>query len=152
MHPKRKKRLLLVALMIAAAGAAVALLLNAFQQNMLFFFSPAQIVAGEAPTGHPFRIGGMVVTGSVQRGDTLKVTFTLSDGGGDVPVEYVGILPDLFREGQGIVARGELGDDGVFRADEVLAKHDENYMPPEVADALKKSGKMPYGADTVVGQ
>ncbi len=152
MHPKRKKRLLLVTLMVAAIGAAVTLLLNAFQENMLFFFAPAQVVAGEAPEGHPFRIGGMVVNGSVKRGDSLKVQFVLSDGGGSVPIEYEGILPDLFREGQGIVARGVLGADGTFVADEVLAKHDEEYMPPEVADALKKAGKGPYGADTVVGQ
>lgn len=150
MHPKRKKRLMLVTLMVAAIAVAVALLLNAFQQNMLFFFAPAQVVAGEAPEGHPFRIGGMVVDGSVERGDSLKVRFTLTDGGGTVPVEYEGILPDLFREGQGIVARGTLGADGLFTADEVLAKHDENYMPPEVADALKKAGKMSYGAETVV--
>lgn len=158
MHPKRKKRLMLITAMVAAVGIAVALLLNAFQQNMLFFFSPAQIVAGEAPEGHPFRIGGMVVVGTVVRGESLTVKFTLTDGGGSVPVEYEGILPDLFREGQGIVARGTLDADGLFTADEVLAKHDENYMPPEVADALKKAGKlpsgedasMPYGTDTVV--
>lgn len=152
MHPKRKKRLYLVVAMVAAVGVAVALLLNAFQQNMLFFFSPAQVMAGEAPEGHPFRIGGLVVNGSVERGDSLKVGFTLSDGGGSVPVQYEGILPDLFREGQGIVARGVLGADGVFVADEVLAKHDENYMPPEVAEALEKSGMLNHGADTVVGQ
>lgn len=152
MHPKRKKRLLLVTAMVAGVGVAVALLLNAFQQNMLFFFSPAQVMAGEAPQGHPFRIGGLVVTGTVERGDSLKVKFNLSDGGGTVPVEYEGILPDLFREGQGIVARGELDENGLFVADEVLAKHDENYMPPEVADALKKSGAMNHGSETVVGQ
>lgn len=150
MHPKRKKRLLLVGLMVAAVGVAVTLLLNAFQQNMLFFFSPAQVVAGEAPEGHPFRIGGLVVAGTVKRGDSLKVEFMLTDGGGTVPVEYEGILPDLFREGQGIVARGTLDTSGKFTADEVLAKHDENYMPPEVADALKKSGAISHGADTVV--
>lgn len=152
MHPKRKKRLMLLSLMLLAIGGAVALLLNAFQQNMLFFFAPAQVVAGEAPNGHPFRIGGLVVTGTVERGESLKVRFNLSDGSGTVPVEYEGILPDLFREGQGIVARGVLNGDGVFVADEVLAKHDENYMPPEVADALKKSGKMPHGAQTVADQ
>ncbi len=152
MHPKRKKRLMLVTLMVAAVGAAVALLLNAFQQNMLFFFSPAQVMAGEAPENHPFRIGGLVVTGSVNRGESLNVEFMLSDGGGTVPVQYEGILPDLFREGQGIVARGTLDANGLFTAEEVLAKHDENYMPPEVAEALQKSGKMPHGSMTVVDQ
>ena len=149
MHPKRKKRLMLILLMVLAVGAAVALVLNAFQQNMLFFFSPAQIAAGEAPKGHTFRIGGLVLKGSVVRGESLTITFTLGDGAATVPVSYTGILPDLFREGQGIVARGQLGEDGVFVAEEVLAKHDENYMPPEVADALKKSGAMPHDSKAV---
>jgi len=145
MHPKRKKRLMLILLMLASVGVAVAFLLNAFKQNMLYFFAPAQVVAGEAPENHPFRIGGMVVTGSVERGEGVNVAFELTDGNGTVPVQYEGILPDLFREGQGIVARGSLDENGLFTAEEVLAKHDENYMPPEVAEALKAAGKMPNG-------
>lgn len=137
MTPKRKKKLTLIVLALAGLGVAVALGLNAFQQNIMFFFSPKQIVAGEAPEERKFRMGGLVEEGSVKRDEnTLMVHFKVTDGAGTVPVTYEGILPDLFREGQGIVAQGKLGSDGVFRAVEVLAKHDENYMPPEVADAL----------------
>lgn len=154
MTPARKKRLYLVSLMVLAVGLAVGLALNAMNKNLLFFFSPAEIADGEAPVGKPFRIGGMVVDGSVIRsGKDLTTKFQLTDLTAIVSVTHTGILPDLFREGQGIVAMGELNSDGVFVASEVLAKHDENYMPPEVADALEKSGKMPgttvYGADTV---
>ncbi len=137
MTPKRKKNLTLILLAVAGLGVAVALGLNAFQQNLMFFFSPSQIAAGEAPYDRKFRMGGLVEEGSVVRDEhTLVVVFNVSDGAKTVPVSYEGILPDLFREGQGIVAQGRLGKDGKFVASEVLAKHDENYMPPEVADAL----------------
>ncbi|HXH02386.1 MAG TPA: cytochrome c maturation protein CcmE [Candidatus Competibacteraceae bacterium] len=141
MNPVRRKRLLLVLLLLGGMGTAVGLTLYALQQNINLFFSPSQIAAGEAPVGRSIRVGGLVENGSVQRDpQSLKVAFVLTDGAQRVRVEYEGILPDLFREGQGIVALGMLGDNGVVRADEVLAKHDENYMPPEVADSLKKSG------------
>lgn len=154
MTPARRKRLSLIALMLLGLGLATALLLNAFRENVLFFFSPTQIVGGEAPVGKPFRIGGMVVDGSVERSSSdLTVRFDLTDTAETVTVSYTGILPDLFREGQGIVAMGQLDQSGMFTASEVLAKHDENYMPPEVAEALEKAGKMPgtssFGSDTV---
>ena len=137
MTPARKKRLSLIALMMLGVGIAVTLGLNAFNKNILFFFSPSQIAAGEAPVGDTFRVGGMVVDGSVSRSSTdLSVTFELSDTANQVQVTYTGILPDLFREGQGIVAIGRLADDGLFAAETVLAKHDENYKPPEVTAAL----------------
>ncbi len=140
MTPKRKKRLSLVALLVLGIGTAVGLALNAFKDNLLFFFSPSQVAAGEAPREHAFRLGGLVVNGSVQRqSDGLTVRFDLTDNAEVISVQYKGILPDLFREGQGIVAKGKLGADDLFVADEVLAKHDEDYMPPEVADSLKKS-------------
>jgi cytochrome c-type biogenesis protein CcmE len=133
--------MVLVAAIVAGVGGATALAVTAFRQNMLYFFSPTQVAAGEAPVGHPFRLGGLVETGSVQRaGDGLTVRFVLTDTAERIPVSYTGILPDLFREGQGIVALGKLAHDGTFAADEVLAKHDENYMPPEVAGALKTAG------------
>ncbi len=137
MTPTRKKRLILVSLMVVGVAVAAGLTLNAFRQNLLFFFTPSQIAAGEAPQGHDFRVGGMVVENSVKREEgSLTVNFGLTDTANTVPVVYTGILPDLFREGQGIVAKGKLDTNGVFVASEVLAKHDENYMPPEVADAL----------------
>lgn len=138
MTPARKKRLYLILAILMGVGVAVALMLQAFQQNMMFYYDPTQIKAGEAPVNRDIRIGGMVVDGSVQRtvGD-LKVSFALTDYKETVNVSYDGILPDLFREGQGIVGRGRLQDDGSIIADEILAKHDENYMPPEVADSLK---------------
>jgi len=142
MKPKRKKRLTVVTLIVFGAAAAVSLTLYALEQNINLFYSPVQIVSGEAPKGRHIRAGGMVVEGSLQRGkDSLKVSFDVTDFDETVHVEYTGILPDLFREGQGIVANGSLDDAGVFQAAEVLAKHDENYMPPEVTDALEKSGK-----------
>ncbi len=137
MTPTRKKRLILVTLMVTGVAIAAGLTLNAFRQNLLFFFTPSQIAAGEAPAGHDFRVGGMVVENSVKRAEgSLTVEFGLTDTANTVAVVYTGILPDLFREGQGIVAKGKLDGSGVFVASEVLAKHDENYMPPEVADAL----------------
>ena len=139
MKPIRKQRLYLIVLMVAGIAIAVGFALKAFNENLMFFFSPSQVMAGEAPGNNAFRLGGMVVDGSVKRpGDNLRVLFDLTDFHKVVTVEYTGILPDLFREGQGIVARGQLNNDGVFVAEEVLAKHDENYMPPEVADSLKK--------------
>jgi cytochrome c-type biogenesis protein CcmE len=138
MNPIRKKRLTLLGLMVAGLGAAAWLALNAFDENLMFFFSPTEVTAGKAPSGHPFRIGGLVTAGSVTRkSDGLTTSFSLTDNAETVTVEYTGILPDLFREGQGIVAMGQLNTEGVFVASEVLAKHDENYMPPEVAASLK---------------
>ena len=138
----RHKRLALIAGGVASVALAAALVLNAFRSNLVFFFSPSQIAAGEAPRDRSFRIGGMVVAGSLKRQpDGLTVHFTVTDTAETVPVVYRGILPDLFREGKGVVAQGRLNSDGVFRADEVLAKHDENYMPPEAAHALEQAQK-----------
>jgi cytochrome c-type biogenesis protein CcmE len=121
-------------------GVAAALVLNAFQSNLVFFFTPSQIAANEAPKGRAFRIGGLVVDKSLTRDkDGLTVRFNVTDTAQTVPVVYTGILPDLFKEGKGVVAQGKLEGDGVFRATEVLAKHDENYMPPEAADAINKA-------------
>jgi cytochrome c-type biogenesis protein CcmE len=138
MTPIRKKRLTLIGMMVAGISIATFLALKAFDDNLMFFFSPSEVVAGEAPTGHPFRVGGLVTAGSVQRlPDGLTTKFDLTDNAKTISVQYTGILPDLFREGQGIVAMGKLDGQGMFVASEVLAKHDENYMPPEVADSLK---------------
>lgn len=138
----RRQRMIFVAVILIGVSAATALALTAVGENMLYFYSPTQLQAGEAPTNHVVRIGGLVVDGSVHRaGDSLETTFGLTDGAKSVTVAYTGILPDLFREGQGIVARGALGIDGVFVAEEVLAKHDENYMPPEVAEVIKAAQK-----------
>ena len=139
MTPARKKRLVLIALMVVGIASGVGFALNSLNQNIMFFFSPSEVAEGKAPTGRLFRIGGMVVNGSVSRpGDGLTVQFDLTDNASKVTVMYTGILPDLFREGQGIVANGQLGEDGAFVAQEVLAKHDEEYMPPEVAAMMKK--------------
>ena len=137
---KRQRRLFLVLVLLLGVGGAVALTLNAFSENLLYFISPSEVAAGKAPAERDFRLGGMVNEGSVQRDpDSMRVRFVLTDYAKEVPVQYDGILPDLFREGQGIVAKGYLNDQGVFVASEVLAKHDETYMPPEVADALKRA-------------
>jgi cytochrome c-type biogenesis protein CcmE len=135
----RQQRLAFVGLAIVGIGAASALALSALNSNISYFFSPSQVLAKEAPSGHVFRLGGLVVPGTVSRedGDGLTVKFDVTDNDGIVTVAYTGILPDLFSEGQGVVTRGRLGSDGVFVAEEVLAKHDEEYMPPEVADSLK---------------
>jgi cytochrome c-type biogenesis protein CcmE len=125
---------------VAALGIATALVLSAFQQNLVFFFTPSQVAANEAPQGRTFRIGGMVEKGSVKR-EGVEVRFVVTDTAKTIPVVYSGALPDLFREGKGVVAQGQLGADGVFRAREVLAKHDENYMPPEAAHAVEKAQK-----------
>jgi cytochrome c-type biogenesis protein CcmE len=132
----------LIAAGIACLAVAAGLVLNAFQSNLVFFFSPTQVIAGEAPTGRTFRIGGLVQSGSLKRAaDGLTVSFVVTDTAHNMNVSYTGILPDLFREGKGVVAQGRLGADGVFRAEEVLAKHDENYMPPEAAHALEQAQK-----------
>ena len=136
----RTKRGLAIVVGLAALGIASALVLNAFQSNLVFFFSPSQIAANEAPRDRNFRVGGLVQEGSIQRQPGgLTINFVVTDLAKTIPVSYTGLLPDLFREGKGVVAQGKLGADGVFRADQVLAKHDENYMPPEAADALKKA-------------
>ncbi len=146
MNPVRKKRMILIGMMVAGVAVAVGFALNAFNQNLMFFYPPSEVLAGAAPKDHPFRIGGLVSNGSVKRiGDGLTVRFDVTDQVKSVAVEYTGILPDLFREGQGIVAHGKLRDDGTFVADEVLAKHDENYMPPEVADSLKTAHEKATG-------
>jgi cytochrome c-type biogenesis protein CcmE len=138
LNAKRKRRLMMVGLLVIGVGIAAALALTAFRENILYFYSPTEVLSGEAPVGHKFRLGGLVVEGSVKREtDGLTVHFGLTDTAKEIPVMYSGILPDLFREGQGIVAHGRLNEGGIFVADEVLAKHDENYMPPEVAEALK---------------
>jgi cytochrome c-type biogenesis protein CcmE len=140
MSSKRSRRKMLVILVLFGVAVATVLGLSAFQENLLYFYSPSQVKAGEAPALRSFRIGGLVVNGSVVRvPDSLEVKFILTDNTETIPVTYSGILPDLFREGQGIVAMGNMNRDGMFVASEVLAKHDENYMPPEVAAALKTS-------------
>src|SRR5438105_14691729 len=127
-----------IALGVVALGVATALVLSAFNKNLVFFFTPSQVAAHEAPVGRTFRIGGMVVPGSLKR-EGVDVRFVVTDTAKSMPVVYRGQLPDLFREGKGVVAQGQLGADGVFAAREVLAKHDENYMPPEAADAVKRA-------------
>jgi cytochrome c-type biogenesis protein CcmE len=134
--------MLTVALILAGVGTSVAFALQAFQKNLLYFYSPSQVEAGEAPLARTIRVGGMVEKGSVQRAPgSLEVRFTVTDFAHELTVSYTGVLPDLFREGQGIIARGRFADGGVFVAEEVLAKHDENYMPPEVKDSLQHAAK-----------
>ncbi len=141
MHPVRKQRLYLVLFVVLFSSAAAGLVVYALSGNINLFFPPAEIAAGKAPVGQPIRVGGMVLADSVQRSDdSLEVRFVLTDYKANVNVVYEGILPDLFGEGQGAVASGKLNEEGVLMASEVLAKHDENYMPPEVADALEQSG------------
>jgi len=136
----RTKRALAVVLALTALGLASTLVLRAFQSNLVFFFSPSQVVADEAPRERSFRIGGLVEEGSIKRdGQSLTVLFAVTDLAHKIPVSYTGLLPDLFKEGKGVVAEGKLGTDGVFKASQVLAKHDENYMPPEAAEALKNA-------------
>ncbi|MDF1822907.1 MAG: cytochrome c maturation protein CcmE [Alcanivoracaceae bacterium] len=141
MNAVRKQRLFIVLGVLAGLAAAVALVTYALKQNINLFYTPQQVASGEAPVGSRMRVGGLVVPGSVERNqETLNVVFDLTDGKGTFTVHYQGILPDLFREGQGIVANGTLAQPLRFEADEVLAKHDETYMPPEVQDALEKAG------------
>lgn len=147
MNPQRKKRLFIILGLVAGLGVAVGLALSALQENINLFYTPTQIANGEAPLDTRIRAGGMVEKGSVQRSsDSLDVRFVVTDFNKSVPITYRGILPDLFREGQGIVALGKLNAEGVVVADEVLAKHDEKYMPPEVTKALKESGQTASGA------
>lgn len=137
MKPRHKRAALIGAGLLLLAGA-VTLVLTAFQQNLVFFFTPSQVAANEAPAGKAFRIGGMVESGSLERaGDGLTVHFRVTDTARSVQVKYTGILPDLFKEGKGVVAQGRLGANGVFQADQVLAKHDADYMPPDAASALQ---------------
>jgi cytochrome c-type biogenesis protein CcmE len=139
-----------IVLALAGIGIAAALVLNAFQSNLVFFFSPTEVAQGKAPTDRAFRIGGLVEDGSVKRqADGLTVSFVVTDTAKSIPVTYKGILPDLFKEGKGVVAEGKLGTDGLFTATQVLAKHDENYMPPEAAQALEQAAK---AQQTVVPQ
>jgi cytochrome c-type biogenesis protein CcmE len=138
MKPRHKK-LLIIAIVLAVISAAVALILNAFNSNLVFFLSPSQVARHEAPEGRTFRLGGLVVAGSLKR-DGVRVNFSVTDLAQTVPVQYEGILPDLFKEGKGVVAQGKI-ENGVFIAREVLAKHDENYMPPEAAEALKNAAQ-----------
>lgn len=140
----RHQRLILAAGAVLMVGAIVALVLTSFQSNLVFFYTPSQIVQHEAPVSRTFRLGGLVQEGTVKR-DGVKVRFLVTDTSRSVPVEYEGILPDLFKEGKGVVAQGQLKD-GTFVAREVLAKHDENYMPPEAAEALKRASKPPVQA------
>ncbi|MBB3101803.1 cytochrome c maturation protein CcmE [Azomonas macrocytogenes] len=145
MNPVRKKRLFIVLAILAGVGIAAALALSALQQNINLFYTPSQIAQGEAPAGARIRAGGLVEKGSLERGqDSLTVSFRVTDGIATVTVRYQGILPDLFREGQGIVALGRVDANGALLADEVLAKHDENYMPPEVTQALEQSGMLKH--------
>ncbi len=149
MNPVRKKRLILVLVLLGGFAVAVALALVVFQQNINLFYSPAEIEAGEAPTERRIRAGGVVEEDSVIRDpESLLVRFSITDMRGSVPVEYTGILPDLFREGQGVVAMGTMDGNGVFTADQVLARHDEEYMPPEVAEALERAGKLNTGDES----
>jgi cytochrome c-type biogenesis protein CcmE len=142
----RQRRAAWIIAGLAALGVAATLVLNAFQSNLVFFFTPTQVAKGEAPTNRAFRIGGLVENGSVQReANTTRVQFRVTDNAQVVTVRYEGILPDLFKEGRGIVAQGVMTAPGEFKASEVLAKHDENYMPPEAAEALKRAGH-PVGA------
>lgn len=141
MKPRARRGLAIVC-GLAALGTACALVLNAFRGNLVFFVSPSQIAANEAPRGHDFRLGGLVEKGSLRRApDSLSVRFVVTDLARQVPVSYTGLLPDLFTEGKGVVAQGRMGSDGIFHASQVLAKHDENYMPREVSDRLKEKGE-----------
>ena len=147
----RHKRIGFIIAGLAALGIATAFVLTAFQSNLVFFFSPSQVADNEAPANRTFRIGGLVENGTIKRqGDGLTVHFTVTDTAKSIPVVYKGILPDLFKEGKGCVAQGRLGADGVFYADEVLAKHDENYMPPEAGDAIDKAKHTREASKTIV--
>ncbi|HHM05497.1 MAG TPA: cytochrome c maturation protein CcmE [Gammaproteobacteria bacterium] len=153
----RHKRLVFVVVGLAGLGVGAALVLQAFKSNLVFFFSPSQLVAGEAPADRNFRLGGLVLENSVQRQeDGITVGFVVTDRAQNIKVTYTGILPDLFKEGEGVVAMGRMGPDGVFHAEEVLAKHDETYMPPEVAEALeearKNKGALPLSVNQVGGE
>jgi cytochrome c-type biogenesis protein CcmE len=147
MNPRKQRRLAFAITLLLAGGGAAGLAVFALQDNVLFFYSPTDIVENpeRVPTGRMFRIGGLVQSGSFKRDEGLEVQFVVTDGKNAVPVNFSGVLPDLFREGQGVVALGTRDATGVFKASEVLARHDESYMPPEVADALKKAGHWKKG-------
>jgi cytochrome c-type biogenesis protein CcmE len=142
---RKQRRLTMIGGALVVLAIAAGLVLNALRDSIVFFSTPQMVVEKQIPVGKRFRLGGMVEQGSLVRGDNLAVSFKVSDGGATLPVNYKGILPDLFREGQGVVAEGAMDASGVFKADTVLAKHDENYMPKEVADALKKQGRWQEG-------
>lgn len=150
MTPKKQRRLAFAITLLLAGGGAAGLAVFALQDNILFFYSPTDIAEHpeKVPVGRAFRIGGLVKQGSVKRDAGLEVSFVVTDGKSSVPVNFSGVLPDLFREGQGVVALGTRGTNGIFTANEVLAKHDEKYMPPEVVDALKRSGHWQEGGAT----
>ncbi len=151
MKPRTKRAVAIVG-GLAVLGIAATLVLNAFQSNLVFFFTPTQVAKNEVPKDRTFRMGGLVEPGSLKRSqDALSVSFKITDGAESIPVVYTGILPDLFKEGKGVVAQGKVHGDGVFKASEVLAKHDENYMPPEAAEALKRSGH-PMAKENFAGQ
>ncbi len=137
---RKRRRLTILVLFLLGLGTATALSLLAFQDSLVFFFSPSDLAQRQVPADRAIRVGGLVEPGSVARGPTTEIRFRITDGSTQLPVTFSGILPDLFREGQGVVASGRLGPDGTFRASEILAKHDETYMPREVADALRRSG------------
>ena len=142
----RQRRMAFVALIVAGVTGAAVFALQAFEENLLYYYSPSQVAAGEAPTARAFRVGGLVSDGSVKReSGSMEVQFAVNDYAHSVTISYTGILPDLFREGQGIIARGRFGENGLFVAEEVLAKHDENYMPPEVAESLHKGREAAKG-------
>lgn len=148
----RHKRLMWIALGLCVVALAVTLVLRAFNSNLVFFFTPTEVAEKKAPANRAFRLGGLVTAGSVKRQpDGLTVAFVVTDTAKSIPVTYTGILPDLFKEGKGVVAQGSVGADGIFRATEVLAKHDENYMPPEAAEALKRAGH-PIEGNVFAGQ
>ena len=150
---RRHKRIAFIVAGVAGLAIAAALVLNAFQQNLVFFFSPSQVVAKQAPVGRTFRVGGLVEQGTFKRdNDGLTARFSITDTAQRIPVVYKGILPDLFKEGKGCVAQGRVGNDGVFYADQVLAKHDENYMPPEAGKAIDAAKHEKEAAKTVVNQ
>jgi cytochrome c-type biogenesis protein CcmE len=150
---RRHKRIAFIVAGLVGLGIAAALVLNAFQDNLVFFFSPTQVVAKEAPVGRTFRVGGLVEQGTFKRdSDGLTARFSITDTSQRIPVVYKGILPDLFKEGKGCVAQGRVGSDGVFYADQVLAKHDENYMPPEAGKAIDAAKHERNAAKTVVSQ
>ena len=138
---RKRRRIILIGGALCVLAVAVGLMLNAFRDSIVFFNSPTDVAEKHIPPGTRIRIGGLVKAGSLVRGDDLKIRFDVTDGNRDIAVAYQGVLPDLFREGQGVVAEGALDSGGLFDADTILAKHDENYMPKEVADALKKSGR-----------
>ena len=146
----RHKKLAIAGGVLVTVAAIAALVLNAFQSNLVFFYSPTQISKNEAPANRTFRLGGLVEQGSVKR-DGVQVNFVVTDTAKTIPVRFDGILPDLFKEGKGVVAEGRVGADGIFRASQVLAKHDEHYMPPEAAEALKQSGH-PMAKENFAGQ